>query len=74
MVKTGKMLIVENIIPPGNIPHFAKFLDLEMLVNSGGRERTDAEYEQLLNLVCFRLSRIVPTQSPVSVIEAVIQS
>jgi len=42
-----------------------------MLVLTGGMERTAAEYGELLNSGGFRLTRIVPTQSPVSVIEAV---
>ena len=55
----------------GNAPHFAKFLDIEMLAMPGGRERTEAEYAALFERAGFRLTRVVPTQSPMSVIEAV---
>ena len=65
----GKLLIVESVIPPGNDPFFAKFLDLSMLVLPGGQERTEAEYRSLYEGASFRLSRIVRTQSEISVIE-----
>lgn len=67
----GKLLLVEAVIPPGNEPFFGKLLDLNMLVIPGGLERTEAEYRELFTAAGFRLSRIVPTRSWVSVIEAV---
>jgi hypothetical protein len=67
----GKVLIVDSVIPPGNDPHPGKWLDLEMLVAPGGVERTAAEFETLLNNSGFKLSRIIPTPSPVSIVEAV---
>jgi len=48
MVKNGKLLVVEAIIPSDNAPSFHKFMDLNMLVMTGGRERTEAEYQALL--------------------------
>ena len=71
MAGNGKLLLVEMIIPPGNAPDFGKWLDVGMLVYTGGRERTASEYGDLLAGNGFRLTRIVPTQSSVSVIEAV---
>ncbi len=67
----GKLLIVEAVVPEGNEPHYSKLLDLEMLISPGGMERTAAEYRELLEDAGFRLTRIVPTKSPFSVIEAV---
>jgi hypothetical protein len=67
----GKVLIVETVVPAGNEPHYSKLLDLEMLTSPGGAERTAEEYGTLLAQAGFRLTRIVPTQSPFSVIEAV---
>lgn len=67
----GKVLIVEVVVPEGNEPHYSKVLDLEMLVSPGGVERTAAEYRELLAAAGLRLTRIVPTKSPFSVIEAV---
>lgn len=66
----GKVLIVEMVVPPANVPHPAKMLDLVMLAIPGGRERTPEEYGALLDKAGLRLTRIVPTASPVSVVEA----
>jgi hypothetical protein len=71
MPDNGRVLIVDSVIPPGNDPHPGKLLDLEMLVAPGGVERTAAEFETLLNNSGFRLNRIIPTASPVSIVEAV---
>ena len=70
MAGAGKLLLVEMIIPPGNDPGFGKWLDIAMLVYSGGCERTEKEYRDLLTAAGFRLTRIVSTRSPASVIEA----
>jgi hypothetical protein len=67
----GKVLIVEVVVPEGNEPHYSKLLDLEMLTSPGGVERTAAEYRELLAAAGLRLTRIVPTKSPFSIIEAV---
>jgi O-methyltransferase len=69
--QTGKLLVVEMVIPPGNAPSMAKLLDLLMLVwTHGGRERTEAEYRALFAAAGFALARNVPTPSPLSVLEA----
>jgi hypothetical protein len=62
--------VVEGIIPPGNEPSVSKFFDLAMMVLPGGMERSDEEYRRLLEAAGFRLTRIVPTRTWVSVIEA----
>lgn len=68
----GKVLIVDPVVPPGNVPHYGKLLDLEMLVlTPRGRERTKMEFTRLLRSAGFRLSRVVPTKSPLSIVEAV---
>jgi ubiquinone/menaquinone biosynthesis C-methylase UbiE len=69
MMKNGKLLIVESVVPRGSEPHFSKFMDLNMLVMTGGRERTETEYRTLLEASGFRLTRIIPTESPVSIVE-----
>ena len=68
---TGKLLLVESVIPPGNEPNFAKLLDLNMLVIPGGKERTEKQYTELYEAAGFRLQRIVPTRMGVDVIEGV---
>ena len=68
----GKVLIVDPVVPPSNTPHYGKLLDLEMLVlTPRGRERTKAEFAKLLRGAGFRLSRVVPTEGPLSIVEAV---
>jgi len=67
----GRILIVEMVLPPGPEPHPGKLLDLIMLTIPGGRERTAEEYAELLAPVGLRVARVVPTASPVSVVEAV---
>ena len=43
--------------------------DLNMLLMTGGRERTEAQYRELLEAAGLRVTRLVPTRSPMSVIE-----
>lgn len=71
MKSNGRVLLVEALITSGNEPDFGKLLDIEMLVVPGGKERTVAEYGGLFSRAGFRLTRIVPTKSPYTVIEAV---
>jgi len=71
MAADGRVLVVEMVVQPGNDPSPAKMFDITMLVAEGGQERTEAEQRRLFEAAGLRLSRIVPTPSPVSVIEAV---
>jgi hypothetical protein len=71
MNENGKVLIVEMVVREANEPDFSKIMDLEMLVTPGGVERTAEEYRELLAQAGFRLTRIVPTASPYSIVEAV---
>jgi hypothetical protein len=65
----ARLILVEMVIPPGNGASPGKLLDLEMLVIASGKERTEAEYADLLAGAGWRLTRVVPTKSPTSVIE-----
>jgi O-methyltransferase domain len=67
----AKILLVESVIPPGNQPHLGKFIDLEMFVFPGGRERTEEEFRKLLATAGWRLSRVVPMKAPLWLVEAV---
>jgi predicted O-methyltransferase YrrM len=69
--RSARLLVVEKVIPPGNAPFAGKLTDITMLLITGGRERTAAEYQALLEQAGFTLTKIVPTPSPASVIEAV---
>jgi len=64
------VLLIEFVIPTHNRDFPGKWVDLEMLLNLGARERTAAEYRDLLARAGFRMTRVVPTASPLSVVEA----
>jgi O-methyltransferase domain/Dimerisation domain len=68
--ETGRLILIEAVIAPGNEPDLAKFIDLEMLVLPGGRERSEEEFRALFAANGFELARVIPTKSPLSVIEA----
>jgi hypothetical protein len=71
-MKTGsRLLIVERVLPSCHARHPAKRLDISMLVLTGGQERTEREYQELLDKAGFRLTRVISTESTVSVVEAV---
>ncbi len=69
MPSDGKLLVVESVIPPGNEPFGAKFLDLVMLLIPGGKGRTESEYRVLFGEAGFELSQIVGTRTELSVVE-----
>lgn len=71
MKPNSKLLVVEAVIPPGNEFSIAKLLDLEVFVMGGGRERTEAEFQDLFESSGFKLSQIVPTRESISVIEGI---
>ena len=62
-------MIVEMVVPEGEEPSPSKAFDVLMLVMEGGKERTREEYRTLLAAAGFRLTRVIPTKSPYSVIE-----
>lgn len=66
----GRVLIVEMLVPPEIRPDFVMLMDLNMLVVTGGRERTEEEFGRLLSRAGFRSPRVIPTKSPFSLIEA----
>jgi hypothetical protein len=70
MREGGRVLVVEIVVPAGNDPSFAKWMDL-MMITYGGKERSEKQYRQLFSEAGFTLTRVVPTRAVVSVIEAV---
>lgn len=66
----GKVLLFEMVLPEGAPAHLGLVLDLEMLVSAGGQERTRREYGELLSQAGFELKRVVPTTSPLAIVEA----
>jgi hypothetical protein len=71
MTRSGRVLLVDMIVPDEGAPSFSKLLDLNMLVMNGGRERTRVEFCALLSAAGYKLTRIVPTVAPQSMIEAI---
>ncbi len=67
----AKLLVVEMIIPPGNDPSIAKLLDIEMLVITGGKERTESEFKDLLELSGFKFCRIIHAGGDLFMIESI---
>ena len=71
----GRLLILEAIIAPGDTPDSSKVHDMLMMVTTGGRERTQAEYRDLLARAGLRLTEVVylpPTRWGTHLIEAVL--
>jgi hypothetical protein len=66
----GKLLILEWVLPDGDTPHVAKVVDINMMMLTGGEERTGRQYGRLLAKAGFRLARVIPTESECSIIEA----
>ena len=66
----GTLLLVEQVIPNHDREFLGKWVDLEMLLCLAARERTAAEYRDLLGRAGFELTRVVQTASPFSFVEA----
>jgi hypothetical protein len=71
MGDSGKLLVIESLLPASNEVWFTSLLDLNMLVMSGGQERTEAEFGRLFNASGFCLTRVVTTMASVSIIEGI---
>jgi predicted O-methyltransferase YrrM len=71
MYAHGKLLLVEQVVPSGNDPSLSKLLDITMLVEAGGRERTEPEFRALFAAAGFTLTKIVPTRAPECVLEGI---
>jgi hypothetical protein len=64
----ARLLAVAYGLPEGDGPPFGTLLDLQMMVVSGGLERTEGAYRRLLATHGFRLTRVVLTAGGASVI------
>lgn len=69
--RSGTLLLVEMVVPEDDTSCFSKLLDLNMLVMNEGRERTRSEFSTLLAAAGYKLTKVVPTLAPQSVIEAI---
>ncbi len=50
----ARLLVLDSVVPAGNDPHGAKWLDLLMLTLFDGRERNEAQWRALLETGGFR--------------------
>ena len=71
MAKQTRLLVIERVVPEGNASAEAKLFDINMLVVLGGQERTEREYHALFAASGMQLTRVIPTQSPLSLVEGV---
>ncbi|MGE2712990.1 methyltransferase [Mycolicibacterium litorale] len=62
------LLLAEFVIPENPRQFIGNWTDLEMLMATAARERTEAEYRKLFEQAGFRLSRVVPTVAPISLV------
>ncbi len=69
MQSGARVAVIEMVVPEGNEPSHSKILDLQMMVMENGKERTEAEYRALFEAAGLKLTRIVPTKSPYSLVE-----
>jgi hypothetical protein len=67
---SGRLLIADSVVPTGNGFDPSKLMDIIMLVGLSGLERTESQFRDLLAQAGFRLIRVVPTQCPLSIVEA----
>jgi hypothetical protein len=71
MPQGSRLLIIESVLPEGNSFNPGKMLDISMLTLTPGQERSEHEYRALLEKANFKLNRVIPTNSAVSIMEAV---
>ena len=73
MARTGRVLIVERLIPEeGSDPVPTLLSDINMLVLTGGKERTNAEYSELLETAGLKLETVRAVAFPYGIIEAAV--
>ncbi len=66
MTDNGRLLVIDAVLAPGNDQDMNKFMDLHMLIATGGRERTEAEFRKLFQDAGLELTRIISTASILS--------
>ena len=66
----SRLIIVDCVVPESDAPHFAKTFDLNMMVMTGGKERTASEFEKLVSDAGFKLLQVIPTELPTGIVVA----
>jgi hypothetical protein len=70
MASGGKLLLYETVLDQRQESVSANFMDVLMMALTGGRERTEDDFRELLRGAGFSLTRVIPTSSPAFLIEA----
>ena len=70
MNEKGKILVLDNVIPTGNDANWGKLLDIQMLI-IGGRERTKKEFATIFAEAGLKMTRVIPTKCPLSIVEGI---
>lgn len=71
----ARLILIELVLLPGNVPDIGKFMDLFLLAVIGGQERTAGEFQRLVEEAGLVFERIIPTgpilptQSGIAIIE-----
>ena len=69
MDETDRILVVDAVLPEGNRPHPGKVMDILMMVLCEGRERKEQEVRELYARAGSQLTKVIPTQSVLSIVE-----
>jgi SAM-dependent methyltransferase len=66
----GRVLVIDAVVPDHSAPHQSRQMDFMMLAALTGQERSVAELRPLLDAAGLRLTKVVPTASPMTILEA----
>ena len=69
MNEKGRVLVADPVISSGNQPEWGKLLDIQMMVLLSGKERTKDEFAALFKQAGLKLTRVIPTNCPLSIVE-----
>ncbi len=67
----GRVVIIDALLPETVENHPGFLMDLNMMVMTGGKERTAAEFSALLERTGFQLESVTPTPTPMGIVQAV---
>ena len=66
---SGRVVAIDAVLRPANEPDPSKVSDLLMMILCPGRERTEAEFSAIFSAAGLRLTRVIPTPTPLSIVE-----
>lgn len=71
MSNKSRLLVVDSVVPAGNVPHPSKVMDILMMVFAGGYERTEQEFKDLFERAGLKLTSVTMTRSSLSIVESI---